>query len=274
METDCFHVVQIFYLLTKQKFMKNLIKLYEINAPSLKTQKMKNHIINVLRTMDCLIRCKNGNIYATKGKSDDYPCIVAHMDEVHNPCRSKRIIVDVDNDLIFGFDTSTNDFTGIGADDKNGIWIALECIKRLDVCKVAIFRDEEIGCLGSLESDMMFFDDCRFVIQCDRRNSGDFITSIGFTELCDLSFYKYCDAAKYGYKICEGLMTDVQTLKELGLGVASCNLSCGYYNPHTKCEFTRFGELVNCLNLVLHICEKIQHPIVHHCFSPKKRFFW
>jgi hypothetical protein len=35
---------------------------------------------------------------------------------------------------------------GLGADDKNGIWIALQCLKKYDTVKVAFFVSEEVGC--------------------------------------------------------------------------------------------------------------------------------
>ena len=58
---------------------------------------------------------------------------------------------------------------------------------------------------------------------------------------------------------------DVMELKELGLGVSSINLSCGYYSPHTGNEFIVKKDLLNCLNFVRHIietCTKIYH---HTC---------
>lgn len=44
--------------------------------------------------------------------------------------------------------------------------------------KVAFFVSEEIGCVGSRNADMGFFEDARFVIEPDRRGYEDLITNI------------------------------------------------------------------------------------------------
>ena len=54
-------------------------------------------------------------------------------------------------------------------------------------------------------------------------------------------------------------MTDVQTLKKRGLSVACCNISCGYYNPHTASEYTDVGELINCLQFVREIVQTVEY---------------
>ena len=41
--------------------------------------------------------------------------------------------------------------------------------------KVAFFVSEEIGCVGSRNADMGFFEDARFVIEPDRRGYEDLI---------------------------------------------------------------------------------------------------
>lgn len=242
--------------------MKNLIKLYEICSPSRNTKIMRGFCIAALKSIEGVeVFVNHGNVYAVKGKADSYPCVVAHIDEVHQKNRNKRIMVC--GDMIYGYDARQKDFCGIGADDKNGIWIAIEAMKRLDYCKVALFKDEEIGCVGSDLADMSFFEDCRFVIQCDRRNGSDFITTASCIELCDSSFFDLCDGEEWGFRVTSGLMTDVMTLKEKGLNVACCNLSCGYYNPHSKNEFTLWSELNHTLEFVIHICEKVIDVISH-----------
>jgi len=81
---------------------------------------------------------------------------------------------------------------------------------------------------------------------------------------------KYCqrnrcldtNPSQFGYKETEGAMTDVEVLKEQGLSVSCINLSCGYYEPHTDCEFTVKLDLLNCLAYVENIidnCENIYH---------------
>ena len=246
--------------------MNKLIELYNINSPSMLEQDMQFYItveLSKIRNVR-FYSDKIGNIYAIKGKSKRYPCIVSHMDEVHSINPNKKVIYGEDDDMIFGFDFVKNDFTGIGVDDKNGIWICLKALEILPTLKCVFFVGEEIGCVGSSKVSMNFFNNCRYVIQCDKRNGGDFVTSTGFTELCDKEFYHACTPEKFGYKEATGIMTDVMILKQKGLNVACCNLSCGYYKPHCKDEYTLIPELENCLNFVLHICNTVPRHSHQH----------
>ena len=113
----------------------------------------------------------------------------------------------------------------------------------------------EIGCVGSRNADMGFFEDARFVIEPDRRGYEDLITNISYTSLCSDEFLKDIGFNAFGYQEEFGMMTDVLELKEKGLKVSCLNLSCGYYEPHTDHEFTVKKDLLNCLGLVEHIIE-------------------
>ena len=199
-----------------------------------------------------------GNIYITKGTSNDYPCIVAHLDQVQEHHPTDFIAIET-RELIFGYSPKERKFCGLGADDKNGIWLALKCLQRFDEIKVAFFVGEEVGCIGSSKANMDFFDDCRFVIQPDRRGSNDLVTSISGLTLCSDEFIKDIHPEKFGYKETDGLMTDIEQLKEQGLNVSCVNLSCGYYEPHTDNEYTSKKDLLNCLRFIEHIitnCKK------------------
>ena len=114
---------------------------------------------------------------------------------------------------------------------------------------------------------MDFFQNARFVIQCDRRNGSDFIHTAGVVTLCDLNFPSPELKAKYGYKNTYGMMTDVQTLKKRGLKVACCNMSCGYYNPHTSQEVTKISDLEKCWTFVQHILSL--DKTYTHDYAPK-----
>lgn len=216
-----------------------------------------------------IVKDKIGNIYVTKGEDKTYPCVVAHMDEVHKKNKDKEIIAH--NNVLLGIDCKAMKQTGIGADDKNGIWVALNLLKTEKVLKCAFFVGEEVGCVGSHQADMTFFDNVRFVLQCDRKNGGDFITNASGVELCDKDFFERCEAAKFGYKVTNGLQTDVVTLKEKGLKVCAINMSCGYYNPHQDSEMTRFDELKNCLALCEHIIKTLTE-VQPHTYERRNAF--
>lgn len=158
----------------------------------------------------------------------------------------------------------------LGADDKNGVWIGLQMLKYESAIKLAFFVGEEIGCVGSSGCNMDFFKNVKYVIQCDRKNGHDFINRASGVELCTDSFVSKELKEKYGYKDTFGSVTDVMTLKEQGLNVACCNMSCGYYNPHTSTEFTNVKELINCLKFVREIVQTT--PLTLHKYE-HSRFY-
>ena len=128
---------------------------------------------------------KIGNIYLTKGESEYYPCMVAHMDTVHkidsygieiveetyiksqydysSVCDGQQVL----RGYVKGKTHTRNNRTGCGGDDKAGIFLALEVMDKFDVMKCAFFVSEEIGCIGSREADPEFFKDVAYTIQHD-----------------------------------------------------------------------------------------------------------
>jgi putative aminopeptidase FrvX len=163
--------------------------------------------------------------------------------------------------------------TGIGGDDKVGIYIALQCLKDVDNIKVIFFRDEEIGCAGSEDNDIKFFNDVRFVLQCDRKGNTGFVTNASGVKLCSEDFK---DAVKdiisnQGYSFVNGMMTDVMALRRSGIEVSMANIECGYYRPHSDSEYVVIKDVENCLRMVLTIIREVtesyaceDEPIVYN----------
>lgn len=252
-----------------------LKKLYAIHSPSGKEDKMIKFLISYLQSLPGVKLGKDyyGNLYAMKGESESYPCVVAHLDQVQrlHP-RDFRAIET--RDIIFGYSAKEHSFCGLGADDKNGILIALQAIKQYDCMKIAFFKEEETGCKGSSLAEMKFFDDCRFVIQCDRRGNSDLITNIGFSDLCSEQFIQDIAPEHWGYKEETGMMTDVETLKEKGLAVSAINMSCGYYNPHTDEEVMVKRDLEKCWRFVQHIIEDLTETYPHEAGDNARSCFY
>ena len=235
--------------------MELLKSLYEIHSPSGEEKKLKRFIKKWVATNipEAVVEWDNaGNLYFTKGESETYPCLAAHLDQVQKK-HSKDFVAVFTDDIVFGYSPSQRERQGLGADDKNGIWIALKALEEFDVLKVAFFVGEEIGCVGSSKCNMNFFNNARFVVQADRRGYNDFITNISYTKVASKDFIDAIDFASFGYKEANGMMTDVLELTERGVGVACINMSCGYYEPHTSDEFTVIDDLLNAYDLVAHI---------------------
>ena len=238
--------------------MQLLKRLYNIYSPSGKEKKMVKFLCSYIRQLPgniSMSKDKFGNLYVVKGESESYPCLVSHIDQVSHCNHSKDFKAIETRDIIFGYSPKNRRFENLGADDKNGVFICLECLKKHDAIKVVFFREEEVGCRGSSEAMMSFFDDIRFVIQPDRKGNSDLITNISYSELCSEKFLEEVEPEKWGYREENGLMTDVLTLKENGLGVSCINVSCGYYNPHTDEEVTVKKDLMKSLSFIEHIIE-------------------
>jgi acetylornithine deacetylase/succinyl-diaminopimelate desuccinylase-like protein len=258
--------------------MELLKQLFCIHSKSGKEGKIRKFIWNWVRQTvpDAKIECdKPGNLYITKGKSTTFPCIVAHMDQVQEK-HSKDFIAYEAEDIIIGFSPKHKEQQGLGADDKCGIWISLKCLQKFEALKLAFFVGEEVGCKGSRLANMAFFDDCRFVIEPDRKGAEDLITQIGWTPLCSDDFLKDIGFKKFGYKETEGMMTDIEALKDNGLMLSCINLSCGYYRPHTNEEFVYKPALLNCLAFVEHIiktCTKVYPHIDNTAYYERQNYY-
>lgn len=248
-------------MMTNKYNLNILLDLYKINSYSRYEHNISKYIIDYLSKFNVKIKKDSiGNIYITKGESKNYPCVVAHLDQVQNYDFTINPII-YHNKYILGFDSFYNQ-VGLGADDKNGIWIILNLLESEPILKAVLFVQEEIGCLGSYKCDLSFFEDTKYIIQCDRKGNSDFIFSTYSIELCNKTFIPRNLLNKYKYKPNTGIMTDVESLKFLGYDKACCNLSCGYYNAHSNKEFTIIQDLFNCLNLVKEIIKTV--PLTKH----------
>jgi len=253
-----------------------LFQLYAIHSPSGREKKMCKFVKRYIRRNCgwCNIEQDGfGNVFVTKGNADSYPCIAAHLDQVQDG-HSKDFEVVEGRDVVFGYSHKSREQQGLGADDKNGIWIALECLREYSDLKVAFFVGEEVGCQGSSRCDLSFFSDCKYIIQPDRMHGSDLITSMWCGDVCSEQFIEAITpyAVKHGYKENEGSVTDVGELVERGVGISCLNLSCGYYNPHHDDEFTVLSELDNCLHLVCEIIDNLTEKAYPHEYIGYNRY--
>lgn len=266
---------------TKSGRFRLLKDLYGIHSSSGKEGRISRFICGWIRTNVPGARTdwdrNTGNIYITKGSSDTYPCMVAHLDQVQDYHPSDFRAVETD-EIIFGYSAKDRKYCGLGADDKNGIWLCIQGLLVTDVLKVAFFVEEETGCAGSGRARMEFFDDCRFVIEPDRKGSSDLITRIGFTDICSDSFIQATEYSRYGYRETDGMMTDVAELKGQGLGISCVNVSCGYYEPHTDREYTVKKDLLKSWRFIRHIltdCREVyRHEAVFERAGDSRTVWW
>lgn len=234
-----------------------LKQLYQINSKSGHEAEIKRFVLNQLEDLPLtVVEDDFGNVFITKGQAEHYPCVAAHLDEVHQS--GVRNLQETDG-MIFATD-GNGERTGIGADDKNGVWLALRLLHKVKTLKVAFFVQEEkdgelSGCRGSRACDLAWFDNVRYILQCDRKGNSDIVTYSEKSDirLCDDDFIPAEIRERYGYLPVKGGKTDVVALKLRGLQTPCCNLSCGYQNAHKPEEYTVVKDLLNAYHFVHHI---------------------
>jgi len=207
-----------------------------------------------------------GNVYVTNGKIDEgeyYPCVVAHMDTVH---RSHTDLIDKNRRLIIESSTynendqdefstliakhpDTNKQTGIGGDDKCGVYACLELLT-YGKMKAAFFVEEEIGMLGSKEANELFFEDVGYAIQFDAP-SDNWITEVcSGVRIMDDEFKELIteNLGSNGYRnFSRDPFTDVNQLSKK-FDFNCVNLGCGYHRQHTDSEYVVVNEVFNSVN--------------------------
>ena len=228
-----------------------------------------------------------GNILVIKGQADIYPCIVAHMDTVHdivdNYTLYKTTLEDSTLKLYAEKTISKNNFpTGIGGDDKCGIYACLYFLSILPACKIVFFTQEESGCVGSNNINHNFFSDCGYIIQLDRKGKSDFIDKHyrGITTSAEFRSKVGHLKKKYGFSTTTGSITDSINLWLNKVGISCMNISAGYYNPHKDNEYIIVDELWNSIKLVENIITTIPlkkypslpEPLVTKSYDTSKHY--
>jgi len=194
----------------------------------------------------------HGNIYVTKGNSKNFPCFVAHTDTVH-PVNLNMMVIQTESEqdgvILTGIDKVTRKASGIGGDDKCGIYICLELLRQLDKVKIAFFVSEETGCHGSKMLNTDFLNDVGYITQYDA--PGDHL--ISYSCMGTVLFDEKSEFFKIAYRsISEGFgndmlvqshpYTDIMIMKQKS-DLSCINMSCGYYNMHTANEFVCISDV-------------------------------
>ena len=234
--------------------MELLKRLYTINSKSGHEAEIKAIVLDALRDVVLHIEEDNfGNLIITKCVAASYPCVTAHLDEVHAP-QERRIVEEEGS--IYAVD-ALGERIGMGADDKNGVWIVLKLLHELPTLKVALFVQEEkdgdvVECRGSRACSLDFFANVTALLAVDRNGGADVVTvGKGDIRLCDDDFVPKRLRVEFGYECVNGGRTDVVALKERGLETPCCNIGCGYYNAHKADEYTIIAELHKAHDFVL-----------------------
>lgn len=274
---------------------KNINLLKEVLSVPTKTYKedlMIEFLVNWLTENNIDFYVDNHkNVYATKKPSDliesdiYYPCVVSHTDTVHNIDTInivEEMLSNAQGELKLSL-KAYNDSgypTGIGGDDKCGVFACLTLLKELPILKAAFFVSEETGCHGSKKADPEFFKNVGYAIQFDAPENwmitehcfgqklydreSEFFTQVDkvLTEGMDPKLMKYM---VHPY-------TDVYALK--GLFEFSCiNFSIGYYDYHTKHEYVVIEDVFNGIEMGKKMIESLGYTLHHHVSKPPQQSY-
>ena len=204
-----------------------------------------------------------GNLYITKGEqSAGYPVLCCHLDQVQK-IHSADFEVREDNGTLYGWSESRSEREGLGADDKNGVWVSLNALKVCEVLKVFMSVGEEKGCWGSNRADMSFFSDALYLLEPDCKGGSEIRTLLRGVPCASPEFEAALEAERHGYTIAEGKTTDLLPLTLSGVGVSCANISVGYCDPHKDYETTVVADLQRCLAFVLHTVKTLRRRFPH-----------
>lgn len=222
------------------------------------------------------------NIYAKKTSPEFegklFPAVVAHTDTVHeidsiNVREEMLPNGEMEDKLSLKAYNNDGHPTGIGGDDKCGIFGALECLNDLPHIKIALFVSEETGCWGSRYANNEFFSDVAYAIQLDAPE--DYMV----TEVC--SGIRLFDRETHFFDVIDGVFrenlrfyeykihpyTDVSMLKKK-FDFSCVNISCGYYNYHTKHEYIVLEDLERAINMSKQIIDKLGYEKQEYVYQP------
>ena len=222
-----------------------LLKLFRLYAPSNKEEPVLNFITDTLTNAGIPFQQDdNGNIYCLNYKN--VPLLSAHTDCVGTAESGEYVrFIDI---YPYGDDEIMKGIGNIGGDDKCGVFLILLYLLSKKPINAVFSICEEIGgfngikhLLEKIKNDEVF-KSIPYCIVLDRKNPGDIICQKN-----DYGSKRFEDAlskigAKYGYAPILGGCSDMNTIKDYMNG---CNLSVGYYNPHSTTEFVSLKDLHN-----------------------------
>lgn len=202
--------------------------------------KLKKHVAMALRETHSDITVADGFVFA-KGT---FPVLlVAHLDTVHKKL-PKVIVYDEEH----GEMSSPN---GIGGDDRCGVFMVLEVVKKFN-CSVLFCEDEEVGGVGArkfIKTDLAKELEFNYAIEFDRKGKNDAV----FYSCDNDEFEDF--VTKEFYKTAYGSFSDISVVAPF-LKCAAVNLSCGYYNAHTEKEYVVITEMLESMNAACRMLER------------------
>ena len=258
--------------------MDLLKQLYAIHSPSYYEWQMIQFVRSWIagHVPEAEVRMDEwGNLYIKKdlngndndnlnGNEKGFPTLVCHLDQVQD-VHSEDFCVKEEKGTLYGWSEANQQREGLGADDKNGIWICLRCLEECPRLKVFMAVGEEKGCIGSNRADMSFFADSLYVLEPDCKGGEEIHTNLKGIPCASpefeqtlLQFIIHNSSSSEAtesitkFIISPGKGSDIFALTLSGIGVSCANIPCGYHLPHKDDEYTVIAELEHSLAYIRH----------------------
>lgn len=150
--------------------------------------------------------------------------LIAHLDTVYpSPREIMTIYYDQEQEVMWSPD-------GLGTDDRAGVTMIMWMLKNTNYRPYILFTTEEetnlYGAYCAAELDIS----PNFVIELDRQGRGESV----YYNCNNKEFEEYINS--FGFHTCKGSYTDISVLCP-SWKCAGVNLSVGYYDEHTYCEY-------------------------------------
>ncbi len=221
--------------------MKNLLELYCMEDTQLHEYSKKK----LVRYGYKIIERKGSYLCGIPTDNNIQPILlVAHIDTVHS------IKPAMDN-FVLNKNILTTNITGIGADDRNGLYTILRMLEKGHRPYILFPHDEEIGGIGVKQFMYDYpkpIGDIKFTIEIDRKGIGEAVFYC-----CENDEFKKL-IHTYGFNTNNrGSYSDIATIMPVW-DIAGANLSAGYENAHQQNEYTNLASLdftINVLNKIL-----------------------
>lgn len=236
------------------KEMKTFEQIVGLSQPALKTV-MRKYLVrkygidNVKETGDYIIAF------------GDIPiALVAHMDTVFKQPASE-IFYDTRKNVIWSP-------TGLGADDRAGVFAMVQIIKSGLRPHIILTTDEEIGGIGAtmLGKEECPFKDLRYLIELDRRGEDDCV----FYDCANEEFIDYVET--FGFKESFGSFSDISMIAP-EWEVAAVNLSIGYRDEHTTSEVLFVSHMFNTIDKVKKMLSEDMEKVRKYNYIPSAYSF-
>lgn len=204
------------------------------------------------------------NVFVTRGQAEHYPCVAAHIDTVQ-PFRDVEILKQGTRLVGYAFDPIRREKVqcGIGADDKTGIFVCLNLLKKFNVISAVFFAGEEHGMIGARAADPEFFRQVAYMVEydCPSRHMVSYTCGGERLFMNDGDFIQTANPVlkKHGSTLWQSHpYTDVLTVRRR-FPISCLNLSSGYYNWHAKDEFVSLPDVELALELGGALIKALDH---------------